>query len=315
MLSYADTQDLFVERFRDRNNHEDAGTHGKSGGDYDDDGGGGDGGISCSREVLCADGEWRAAVVLDEKLKVRGAAAPLPLKVTITHHGPVICGEPSKGWGVTICDPGLIEATPWVDAALAAMKATSVADLHDALAEWTDRVNNYAVADIHGHFGYLHEGRVPVRGVANGWGAVAGWTGEHDWVSGMIPRDRLPRAIDPEMGWAVTCNQRVADSMYPYYVGLYAAPDHRARRVMDRIEALPMASATADDMGRIHADRISRPAGVFARRLCEALAGTIEPLDAGVQSEAAAQLMGWEGDMDRDSVAPTMCVFLQPLTI
>jgi penicillin amidase len=290
---YVDTQDLFVERFRERpSSHEGGGG----------DGGGGGGG----RDVLCADGEWRAAQVLNEELKVRGVAKPIPLRVTITQHGPVICGDPSKGWGIAICDPGLIEATPWVDAALAAMKSTSVSSLHDSLAEWTDRVNNYAVADIDGHFGYLHEGRVPVRDAGNGWGAVAGWTGEHDWKQGTIPREDLPRCVDPDVGWAVTCNQRVADATYPYYVGLHAAPDHRARRVVDRIQAIPIATATALDMEGIHGDRISLPAGVFVRRLLAALAGTDTP--PGVQLAAVERLNGWEGDMDRNAVAPLMYV-------
>ena len=57
-------------------------------------------------------------------------------------------------------------------------------------------------------FGYLHEGRIPVREAANGWLAVPGWSGEHEW-QGYIPHAELPKAIDPATGYAITCNQRV----------------------------------------------------------------------------------------------------------
>ena len=107
------------------------------------------------------------------------------------------------------------------------MRAESVAGLHHAFRNWTDRVNNYAVGDVEGNFGYLHEGLIPVRGEANGWRAVPGWSGDHEW-DGYIPHDELPKAINPECGYTVTCNQRVAAHDYPYYVGLNFSHDFRA---------------------------------------------------------------------------------------
>ncbi len=264
----ADTQDLFIEQFREG-----------------DDG----------REYLFKD-EWREAEVLNETIEVRGGGS-IELEVTITHHGPVIAGDPATGVGVAVSDPGLIDGSRWVDAALDAMKSRSVAELHEAFRHWTDRVNNYAVADVGGNFGYIHAGKIPVRGEANGWRAVPGWTGEYEW-NGYIPHDELPKAINPETGYAVTCNQRVAGHDYPYYVGLCFTPEHRARRVQAGILGLESGSATVDDMARIHADRISEPARIFTRALIE-----IEPLDA--DSEAALALMReWDYRMDRDLAQP-----------
>ena len=264
----ADTQDLFIERFRD----------------------GADG-----REYLFKD-EWREAEVLNEAIEVRGGDS-VTLEVTATHHGPVIAGDPAAGVGVAISDPGLIDGSRWVDAALDAMKSRSVDELHEAFRHWTDRVNNYAVADVHGNFGYIHAGKIPIRGEANGWRAVPGWTGEYEW-DGYIPHDELPKAINPEMGYAVTCNQRVAGHDYPYYVGICFTPEHRARRVQAGILALEPKTATVRDMARIHADRISRPAEIFTRALLRVM-----PLDAG--SEAALALMReWDYSMDRDSSQP-----------
>ena len=272
----ADTQDLYVERFRDVPG-------------------------AGQRQYAFRD-EWRPATVFDERLIVRDAEA-VELQVTITHHGPVIAGDPAAGWGITICDPGLIEGTPWADAVLAAMQARSVDELHAAFADWTDRINNYAVADTSGHFGYLHEGRIPVRAETNGWAAVPGWTGAFEWDKGMIPHDELPTSIDPAAGWAVTCNQRVTGADYPYYVGLYMASEHRARRVMERLLDLQPGTADLDDMAGIHADRMSLPARALVTRLLRALEGEALPETIQVAADA---LRTWDGCMDHHKAAPAI---------
>lgn len=265
----ADTQDLYVEQFRDQNG---------------------------TRQYLF-DGQWQDAEVRDESVRIRGEAS-LDLQITTTHHGPVVAGDPAAGWGIALRDPGLCDGTDWLDAALGAMRATSVAELHQAFGAWTDRVNNYAVADTSGHFGYLHEGRIPIRSADNGWAAMPGWTGQHEW-DGMIAHDELPVAIDPECGWAVTCNQRVTTADYPYYVGLTMAPEHRARRVMDRIGELPD-KASLDDMQAIHAERLSLPGTRFVRRLLQALGDADQP---GPLAAASQGLRDWDGHIDRESAA------------
>ncbi len=264
----ADTQDLFIECFREGPN---------------------------GREYLFKD-EWRPAEVLSETIEVRGADS-VPLEVTITHHGPVVAGPPASGTAVAISDPGLIAGSQWVDAARGAMRAKSVDELHEAFRNWTDRVNNYAVGDVYGNFGYLHEGKIPIRPESNGWRAVPGCTGEYEW-NGYIPHNELPKAINPDTGYAVTCNQRVAGHDYPYYVGLSFTSEYRARRVQTRILALKPGTATVDDMARIHAERISNPARIFT----EALVG-VTPLDED-SAEALALLRAWDYSIDRDLAQP-----------
>ena len=266
----ADTQDLFVERFRER----------------------------AGRREYEFEDTWRPAEVLHETITVRNAE-PVEIEVTVTHHGPVIAGNPEAGYGIAISDPGLIRGTPWLDAARDAMLATTVEELHGAFGSWTDRVNNYAVVDVHGGFGYLHEGKIPIRTEANGWRAVPGWTGKYEW-KGYIPHDDLPRAIRPRAGYAVTCNQRVAGHDYPYYVGLYFSPEYRAKRLQTDILDLKPGTATVEDMARMHADRTSIPARIFTRALLKVKAQDAE------SGRALALLREWDYRMDRDLPQPTI---------
>ena len=271
----ADTQDLYVERFRE---------------------------TAAGREYEFEE-TWRSAQVLREVIGVCDDADE-DVEITITHHGPVIAGQPRDGWGISISDPGLKEGTPWLDAALELMKADSVKTLEEAFGNWTDRVNNYAVADVDGNFGYLHEGKIPIRGVANGWCAVPGWDGDHEW-QGYIPQAELPRAINPECGYAVTCNQRVAGSEYPYYVGLIFAFEFRARRIQSHLLSLRDGGGDIDAMGQIHADSLSIPAEVLTRVLLRC-----EPLDEA-SVHALNLLRDWDLRLRRDQVAPAIYAVVQ----
>ena len=264
----ADTQDLYVERFRQTDNDL----------QYD------------------FQEKWHSAEILDEVIKVRGNI-PVKFSVTITRHGPIIAGNPATGFAVAISDPGLLAGSPWVDAVRDAMHSQSLDELDQALSNWTDRVNNYAVADIHGNFGYLHAGKIPIRSEANGWRVVPGWTGECDW-QGYIPHTELPKSINPDTGYTVTCNQRVTDHRYPYYVGLYFSPEHRAKRVQTRILELGFGQATVDEMKQIHADRISIPARIFTEKLIQ-----VGSSDEDV-TQAQSLLRTWDYSMDRSLVQP-----------
>ena len=263
----ADTQDLFVEQLRRT----------KDGVEY-----------------LFRD-EWLKAASSVESISVREATKE-EVEIVETHHGPIISGSVDSGWGVAISDPGSNDGTRWVDAAYGAMKSRSADELEKAFDTWTDRVNNYPYADVHGNFGYLFKGRIAIRGTENGWGPVPGWTGDHEW-NGYIPNEELPRSKNPDTGWVVTCNQRVVGHDYQHYLTNLYGTDYRARRIRDRIGELVGSPASVDDMSSIHADTVSIPA--------QALTGAIINLNSldGIYSSAAEILSKWDCDLKEDSSA------------
>ena len=264
---FADYQDLFIERFRTR-----------------------DGTLEYETEH-----GWLLADISNEVLDVRDATSE-QLRVVRTRHGPIVAGDPTQGYGLAFSHTGTNSGTAWPNTVYDLLLAKNANGAEEALREWTEPVNNFVYADVHGDFGYRYRGRIPVRAAANAWTPVAGWNGEGEWT-GQIPFEELPHARNPANGWVVTCNNPPTTTDYPHYINTYFAPDTRARRITARLEAMVSGSATVADMGAIHADRESIPARALTARVAK-----LELTNPYAQ-QAARLLADWDGQMDRDSTA------------
>ena len=245
-------------------------------------------------------GEWLPAETSREQIHIRGDETQT-IEVVKTHHGPIISGDPDCGWGIALADPGSNDATPWIDAALNAMKCKNADEFEQALSGWTDRVNNYPYADIYGNFGYALKGLIPIRGEVNGWGPVAGWTGDHEW-QGYIPDEELPRSRNPETGWVVTCNQRVVGDDYPYFLTGTFGSDYRARRIISHIEKAKAdgTKLSVEDMAPFHGDTETVPGTKLIRRLQDVDA---DALGSEAAKSALQILIDWDGRLEAESVA------------
>ncbi len=209
-------------------------------------------------------GQWGPAVVVRERIAVRGRREPAVQDVRITRHGPVLSDaaggldEPvALRW--TALEPGTAAA-----AVLRVDRARTWAEFRDALRLWTVPAQSFVYADRRGNIGYQLAGRIPVRAAGDGLLPVPGWTGEHEWV-GEIPFDRLPSRLNPRRGYVVSANNRVVTGAYPYHLSHEWDPGYRARR----IEALLASTegATPEDMRRIQLDLASLPAQETVRAL------------------------------------------------
>jgi penicillin amidase len=240
--------------------------------------------------------EWKRAEIRRETIVVKGDE-PVQIEVALTHHGPIIGGDPRRGTALAFKYTSTAEPNYGFEAIRQMLYADHAEALDESMRPWVDPCNNFVFADVHGNIGYLHRGRVPIRAMANAWLPVPGWTGEYEW-QGAIPFEEAARALNPENGLIVTANNRIVGHDYPYYLALDNAPEYRARRILDRLQSLTQ--ATVEDMRDIHAERVSIPARIFQRWMAE-----IEPSDASCAS-AKALLCAWDCSMDPDAVAPTI---------
>jgi penicillin amidase len=264
----ADYQDLFIERFRE----------GVGGLEYEYRGG------------------WYPADVRTEVVNCKGHEE-LTIEVVVTRHGRIVAGDPRTGIGLAFSHTGTNGPTKWMDSVLDILRAGNADELEQAVKEWTEPVNNYIYCDTKGNFGYRLRGRIPIRDVANTWAPVDAASGMYEWER-EIPWEELPHIRNPEVGYAVTCNQKVTTDEYPYHINHFFANEWRVRRITDRIMAVPKGEMNVESMGAIHSDRISIPATWVAQRVASL------DFDNARAVEAQSLLASWDGEMGRDDVEP-----------
>jgi penicillin amidase len=244
------------------------------------------------------EGERRPLVVVEEEITVRGRPEPDRFVVRETHHGPIVNealradnAEPLALSFTALDFPGITHASFRV------LDFARGADLVDALAELTHPVSNLVWADRHGSIGYKTVGRLPIRRGDCPDLPKPGWTAEHEW-EGWVPYEEMPEITDPESGFLVTANNRIAPDDYPHHITSDYLDGYRARRIEQLIAVPP-----EHDLERFEAmqtDMLSLPGLETVRRLAR-----LRPRD---QRELAAieRLRSWDGRMDPESVAATI---------
>ena len=206
-------------------------------------------------------------------------------------------GSPESGTGLALRYTAIVEPSPWAESLFDMLIAKNVDEFEAAMRPWVDPCNSMMCADLDGNVSYQMRGKLPVRSRQNAWVPVPGWDGEHEWED-VVPFEEAPRLRNPDSGFIVTANNRIMGASYPHYITMDKSPDHRARRVLERVK--DMRNATVDDMASVHAERTS----IVAQRLVPALVGS-SPANETVK-RAIYLLKAWDCSMDRDQAAPTV---------
>ena len=265
----ADTQDLFLEKLR----------------------------ISENKIQFLYDGIWLDAKTSIKKIKPRNSEE-ISLEIIETVNGNLIYGDPDKGMGISLSDPGgKSEGTFWIDSAYEAMIAESADDLEKAFDKWTDRTNNYPYADTNKNFGYKFAGAVPIRNPQHHWGIAKGWD-SNNIVNQEVPRESLPKLRNPEKGWVVTCNQKVVDSDYPHFLSIAFAPEYRAKVLVEYIEKYKE-KMRINNMLQMHNQTLSIPAKKiisFSKNI------NIKDIKfSEIENSSFHYLNNWDQKMDKES--------------
>jgi penicillin G amidase len=243
------------------------------------------------------EGEWRQLDYVVEQIAVRGSQ-PERHQVRLTHHGPIVnealgsdAAEPlALRW--TVLDmPSISEAN------IEVLEPRSGPELVEMLSVHTAPVSNLVWADRHGSIGYKAVGRVPIRRGDCPDLPKPGWTGEFEW-EGLVPYEEMPAVQDPECGYVITANNRIAPDEFPHHITSDYLDGYRARR----IEALLLAQPEhdAESFEAMQSDNYSIPGVESVHRLAR-----LRPRD---QREVSAieRLKSWDGRLARDSVAASI---------
>lgn len=278
---FADVQDLYIERFDPADP-----TH------YE------------------VNGEWRAATVRREEIRVKGVPQPRTLDVIVTRHGPIINewfeSEARDSDGTR---PALAlrwqgyEPARLLDAAYALNRAHDWNEFQESLRLWDEPALSFVYADRAGNIGYYLAGRVPQRRRGKGATPVPGWNDDYEWT-GWIPFEELPHTYNPPEHFIATANNAVVGAEYGYHLSLDTMNGFRAKRIVDSLTAQDQVSA--DDYARIQTDVYCEPARTFLQIL-RALRDPIAKhaaLSRRVRTagDALDTLTGWDCQLTPDSV-------------
>ena len=240
-------------------------------------------------------GEWEAATVLAETIRVRRRSMPHVERVVVTRHGPLISNF-LTGADATPMPLALQWAghTPGrsIRATLKLNQAHNWESFLAALKDWAVPAQNFTYADAEGNIGCVLAGRLPVRRHNLGLTPAPGWNGEHEW-DGWVPRAELPRLYNPPSGLIVAANNKIGGDDYHHFLGVDFLPGWRAARIEEILREKDRYGLR--DMEEIQLDTMSK------------LAATLAPLFARLNSDdpfvkvAIDHLRKWDHRMDADS--------------
>ncbi len=254
------------------------------------------------------DGQWERSRELTETINVRDAP-PVQKTIRYSRNGPIVdellppaareTGPVSLKWLGA-------HAGGWLTAMLAMDRASDASQFKEALRPWHVPTFAMLFADVEGHIGFKASGRIPLRRRAER-GYRNGWEPDDQWA-GLIPFEEMPELADPEQGWIITANNRVAADDFPQPLAGTWARGHRAVRIRQMIEERLQGTEgepgklALDDFRDMQQDVTSLRAIECLPALLDTLAGSADPR---VQ-EAAAILKEWDGQVETEVVGPTL---------
>ena len=169
-----------------------------------------------------------------------------------------------------------------------------------ALGDFIAPAQHLVYADTNGNIGYYLAGKIPQR---NGWyslGPVVD-NAKHQW-QGFIPFAKLPHVYNPQKGYIVTANNKAAGQHYPWPITHYRTREaYRAERITDQVKHLiPLNMAKNQQLQNDVKSYLWRD---LKKRLLKTKA-----LDKNSR-HALKILTNWNGDMDRQQIAPTIFAY------
>ena len=244
-------------------------------------------------------GEWRTFEERTEIIPVKDGK-PYELKIRSTVHGPILT-EDITGFNYTI-------AMKWIGHSVVTNLVTlldmytakNYNDFVNALKYWNVPAQNFAYADANGNIAIWSAGKYPIRDWGEGLFPYNGSEGEGEWDE-YVPFWEIPHQLNPSSGFVVSANQRPYPKGYKYFLGIEWDPYYRARRIYDVLRQSE--DVTVEDMQKLQLDYYN----VLASRLLPVLISDLKKAELDdVEREALNVLEGWNYEMDKNSVAPTI---------
>ena len=262
-LAYTDVEDIFVEKIN----------------------------LSNPEEYLYKD-NYLTFDKIKETIEIKGKSNHIEY-VKKSIHGPLIGTVVGKNDKVLALSSKALEPMRVIDG-LVAINKSSTWEMFNSGIKLIDAPSlNFVYGDIDGNISLFVTGKVPIRKNGNGSLPVVGWDGKHDWSS-EIPLDHMPKTINPSIGHIISCNNKIIDDDYPYFLGNIFMNGYRANRIEEVFGENKIISLK--QCKRLHQDFYSIPAKIFIDGMIKGFR-TVKPQ---IQ-EMIDILLDWDYILDEDS--------------
>jgi penicillin amidase len=248
-------------------------------------------------------GQFQPYEVRQETIQVKGGGEiVIPVRETV--YGPVISDALGIPQPLSLKWVSLSETDGTIETLVKVNQSQNWQDFTEALESYTTPAQNFVYADVDGNIGYFMPGLLPIRQPGHTGLVPVPGTGQFDW-QGFVPFDQLPQVLNPESGFIVSGNNRIAPSEYPYYISSEWAEPYRAERITKLITEKDELSLK--DMRAIQLDQVSLLYRDF-RPILESLKPILEGLDP-LPKKAIARLnslLDWDGKITVNSRKATI---------
>ncbi len=240
-------------------------------------------------------GRWRRFTQQVDTIRVKGEPARA-VTLQFTVHGPVVSTDTARRRAFAIRSVHSEPGTASYLGSLAMDRARNWTQFEAAMTKWLMPSENMIYADVDGNIGWIAAGLMPKRS----WSGLLPVPGDgtREWA-GFVPGLRLPRAFNPGSGFINTSNDNILPAGYTTPISYEWASRYRVDRVREVLSKDTRFSV--DDFARLQHDVQS----LLAATLLPSLRDATERAQLGARPDIAL-LTGWNQQMSREQVAPTI---------
>lgn len=260
--------------------------------------------VDDKKEAYMLDGKTKPVVLRYDTIAIRGQSEPHIEVTRLTEWGPVVYEAEGEAYQ-DLAMRWIAHDKPSkkdfyeVGTFYYLMKGKNKADYFKALAGYDSPAQNFVFASQEGDIALQVNGKLPIKKTEQGRFVQAGNRSENAW-SGFIPRDEVPKVLNPERGFVASANQHSTSPDYPYYY-LGGFDDYRGRFINEQLGL--MENVEVKDMMALQLNNHS----LKAREALPLLLAAMDSLStAGKAGEILELLQDWDYRYEANGQAPML---------
>ena len=218
--------------------------------------------------------------------------------VKSTKHGPLIGNVTNReNLNISLCSKAL-QPNQMINGLFKLNSAENWDDFAKACQLLDAPPLNFVYADIENNIGLWVTGKMPIRRNGEGQLPVPGWTDEYEWIEN-IPPSHMPHLLNPKSGYVISCNNRIIDENYPYFLSHSFMNGYRAKRIDELFKN--KSKISIKDCMDLHVDFKSIPGKLILNGLLK------DFKSAKPKAEKVLNVIkSWDGILDKDSIGGTV---------